>query len=82
MASQIGRVNKGYGGVNLVRIGRYRFTQSGLSFNLRLPVVANLGFDHDGPAIRLFDKNVRPTAFYESAPHIFGVDDPRAPQAL
>ena len=67
---------------NLVRVGRYRSTKSGLSFNLRLPVVANLGFDHDGPAIRFFDKNVRATAFYECSPHIFRVDGPRAPQIL
>src|ERR1700730_11803626 len=31
IASQIGRVNKGHGGVNLVRVGRYCFTKSGLS---------------------------------------------------
>jgi hypothetical protein len=66
--------------MNLVRVGGYCLAKPRTSLDFRLSVVADLCFNHNGPAIRLFDKNIWTAAFFKDPPYVFRVDSPCAPK--
>src|SRR5205823_12239333 len=80
MGPQCGRINECNCGVNLVSVGRYGLAKPGTGLDFRLPVVADFCLDHNRPAIRFLDEDIRATTLFKNSAYIFGVESPGAPK--